>query len=186
MRAKQMSFLPRLSVEHGGALGRGRRKIARPIDPKAAVHVVLRSSLAKGHLSLLHPRHCEHVERYARQIAARNGVRLYRFTNVGNHLHLLVKTPTRKAFQKFLREVAGAIAMIVTGARKGAGLRRNETGRGFWDQLAYTRIVRWGRDFRNLELYFIKNLFEAEGLLTRRMKAAGVQVIPLVGWTGPP
>ena len=44
----------------------------------------------------------------------------------------------------------------------------------------------FGRDFRNLELYFIKNLFEAEGLLTRRAKALGLRVISLAGWARGP
>jgi hypothetical protein len=31
-------------------------------------------------------------------------------------------------------------------------------------------------------MYFIKNLFEAAGLLTKKAKALGLQVIPIVGW----
>jgi hypothetical protein len=98
-----------------------------------------------------------------------------------------VKTPSRKAFQRFLKELAGTIAIIVTGAKKGAALAKNATDRGFWDQLAYTRIVSWGREFKNLELYFVKNLFEAAGLIRRNAKAVGTQPIPWEGWAkGPP
>lgn len=155
---------------------RGRRKAFRPLDPKRPVHLVLRSSRAQGQWSLLHPSNVRHVDGHARRIALKHRVRLYRYVNVGNHLHLLVKTPTRRAFQRFLREASGVIAAAVTGARKG-----NAVGR-FWDFLAYTRVVAWGRDFRNVELYFIKNLFETAGLLTRRAKAAGLRPIPLAGW----
>jgi hypothetical protein len=116
---------------------------------------------------------------------------------VGNHLHLLVRTPTRTAFKAFLRELAGAIPMIVTGAKKGRALPRKkaaaiaghgESGadaaaaRGFWDYLPYTRIVRWGRDFNNVKEYFIKNFFEAAGLLTRKLKREGYEIIPMEGW----
>jgi hypothetical protein len=192
MRTRQLSLLPKaakLTREHGGHLHRGKRKTARAIDSKQLMHIVLRSSQAKGAWSMLHPKHQPHVDRAAREIARKHGLRLYRYANVGNHLHLLVKTPTRTAFKRFLREAAGVIAVIITGAKKSNALERSENGRGFWDYLPYTRIVSWGRDFENLKLYFIKNLFEAAGLLTRKMKAAGVKPIPVLGWAaaqGPP
>jgi REP element-mobilizing transposase RayT len=137
---------------------------------------------------MLHSKNRAHVDEATRRIARKHGVRLHHYANVGNHLHLLVKTPTRTAFKNFLRELTGVVAVIVTGAKKGHALQRRGAGlRGFWDFLPYTRIVSWGRDLENLKLYFVKNLFEAAGLLSRRMKAAGVRVIPLKGWApGPP
>lgn len=190
MRSKQLPLLPkhpRLTSEHGGTLGKGRRKTARAIDPKQLVHTVLRASQARGKWSMLQPRNRHHVDAAAQAIAKKHGVRLYYYANVGNHLHLLVKTPTRTAFKNFLRELTGAIAVIVTGAKKGNGLERKKGLRGFWDYLPYTRIVSWGRDFENLKLYFVKNLFEAAGLLSRRAKAMGARVISLKGWApGPP
>jgi REP element-mobilizing transposase RayT len=174
---KQASFIPRLSPEHGGALRAGMRKTLRPVDPKRPLHVVMRSSLARGHWSLLHPRHKAAVERLTRAIAKKRGVRLYRFANVGNHLHLLVLAPNRRLFTAFLRELPGRIAMLITGAKKGAASKRR-----FWDFIPYTRIASWGREFRGLELYFVKNLFEGAGLLTGKVKAAGLQVIPNAGW----
>ena len=162
-------------------MAKGKRKTARPIDPKQSIHVVLRSSRARGEWSMLNPKHQRNVDRFARTIAERHGIRVYRYANVGNHLHLLVKTPTRRAFQCYLRDLAGTITAVVTGAKKTNPLE----GR-FWDFLAYTKIVTWGREFRNLELYFIKNLFEAVGLLPRRAKALGLRVISLKAWSGPP
>ena len=176
MRARQLSFLPKAQVEHGGELRKGKRKTMRPFDPRRAMHIVLRSSRARGDWSMLRPKNRDNVERLTRAIAKSRGISLYRYSNVGNHLHLLVRARSRKAFQSFLRELTGTIAALITGAKKG-----NAIGK-FWDRLAYTRIVTWGRDFRNLELYFIKNLFEAAGLLTRKAKAAGLRVIPLEGW----
>jgi REP element-mobilizing transposase RayT len=205
MRSRQLSLLPKaaylLNPEHGGLLRPGRRKLARAVSTRDAMHVVLRSSRAKGAWSMLHPRHVDRIESQIRKIARKHGVRLYRHVNVGNHLHLLVRTPTRTAFKAFISELAGAIPMIVTGAKKGRALTRSRagttgtstggadaaTGRGFWDYLPYTRIVRWGRDFNNVKEYFIKNFFEAAGLLTRKLKREGYEIIPMEGWvdTGP-
>jgi REP element-mobilizing transposase RayT len=190
MRARQLPLLPKLpklQPEHGGSLRPGKRKTARAIDPKQLIHTVLRSTQARGQWSLLHSKNRAHVDEAARRIARKHGIRLHHYANVGNHLHLLVKTPTRTAFKSFLRELTGVIAIIVTGAKKGNALqKRGEGMRGFWDFLPYTRIVSWGRDLANLKLYFVKNLFEAAGLLTRKAKAAGARVIPVTGWMAAP
>jgi hypothetical protein len=180
VRTKPQSFLPGLnlkaSASHGGELSRGKRKTYRPIDPKQALHVVLRSSRARGKLSMLHPDHCDAIETFTRQVAFRRGITLYRYANVGNHLHLLVRAPSRIAWQRFLRELSGGIAILVTGARKGSALKRNETQRGFWDHLAFTRIVSFGRDFERLARYFIKNIFEAAGIPMKKLLAQGYRI----------
>jgi REP element-mobilizing transposase RayT len=178
MRPHQLSFLPRTPTEHGGNLHQGKRKTARPIAPKLPIHLVLRSSRARGAWSLLHSRNVGHVRRIVDTSARKYGVRVYRYANVGNHIHLLIQPRTKTAFRGFLREVSGRIASLVTGARKS-----HPVGNGrFWDFLAYTRIMSWGRDFNDVEKYFVKNLFEAAGLLTRRAKAAGLKVISIMGW----
>jgi REP element-mobilizing transposase RayT len=164
MRPRQISFLPKPPKDHGGSLRPRRRKTARAIDPKQLLHTVLKSSRARGEWSMLSRRHRPHVDQAVARIARHHGVRLYRYANVGNHLHLLLKTPSRLAFQRFLKEAAGTVALIVTGAKKGAALPKNESLRGFWDSLAYSRIVSWGREFRSVQQYFIKNLLEAAGL----------------------
>ncbi|MGK5084420.1 transposase [Bdellovibrionota bacterium FG-1] len=181
MRLKKESFLPGFnsktaSISHGGDHTKGKRKEIRPVDPKQALHVVLRSSRARGELSMLHPRHCDPIQHFTQKLARRWGVRLYRYANVGNHIHLLIQVPSRAVWKRFLRELAGGIAIIVTGAKKGAALRPNETGRGFWDHLAFTRIVHFGRDFTGIGRYLIKNLFEAAGVPMKKLLSQGYRV----------
>ena len=65
--------------------------------------------------------------------------------------------------------------MRVTGARKSVELA---DGR-FWDELAYTRVVEWGRDLARTTRYIVTNLFEAAGLISGRDKAAGLRAIEL-------
>jgi REP element-mobilizing transposase RayT len=172
------------SSAHGGGLSQGKRKSFRPVDPKQALHVVLRSSKARGALSMLHPRHCNPVESFVRKTATRWGVRLYRYANVGNHIHLLIQVPTREAWKSFSRELSGGIAQIVTGAQKGSALSRSKdtstaesAKRGFWDHLLYTRIVSFGRDFKGMCRYFIKNLFEAAGVPVKRLFEQGQRLL---------
>jgi hypothetical protein len=159
MRARQLSLLPATPLVHGHDLRKGRRKIARPIDPKRPMHVVLRATQARGEWSMLRRRNKTRIFLLAHEKARRFGVRIYRFSNVGNHLHLLVLPGSREGFQNFLRSTTGAIAFLVTGARKGSGLKRR-----FWDLLAFSRVVSWGREFNVVSVYFAKNLLESLGI----------------------
>jgi REP element-mobilizing transposase RayT len=159
MRGRQLSFLPPPRLSHGGDIRRGKRKLARPLDPKRPMHVTLRALQATGEWSMLRRGTKGRVFLLAHQTAEKYGVRIYRFENVGNHLHLLVLAPSRRAFQAFLRVLTAAIAFLVTGTKKGQKLARR-----FWDKLAYSRIIDWGREFRALETYFAKNLLESLGI----------------------
>ncbi|MCC7441168.1 MAG: hypothetical protein IT285_06030 [Bdellovibrionales bacterium] len=118
-----------LKPVHGGEISLGRRKTRRPLDPRHPIHVTLRAERARGHLSLLAPRVRFTVKRLVQCAAERHGVRLRRYVNVGNHLHVLVKAPTREAFQNFLRQAAGHVAQAATGARKGVPAATLGSGR---------------------------------------------------------
>jgi hypothetical protein len=174
MRAKQLSFLPRAEVQHGGAYRKGKRKLQRPFDRKRPLHLSLRAISASGERSLLHARNKWRVYGVLDKTSAKYGVRIYRYANVGNHLHLLVQAKSRAEFQAFLREFAGGVAALVTGAIKG----RPEK---FWDGLAWSTVVEWGRQFRNAARYVLLNVLEASGLrsreLLRRLEREGLIVI---------
>jgi REP element-mobilizing transposase RayT len=175
VKIKKESLLPGLKLPfattaHGGELAKGKRKTFRPIDPKQALHLVLRSSQATGPQSMLAKPHYQAIHDFVHRSAKRLGIKIYQFSNVGNHLHLLLKAPSRILFQRFLRQIAGGIAMRMTGAKKGNALAKNETQRGFWDYLAFTRIIRFGRDFENVAEYLIKNLFEGAGVPMKKFR----------------
>lgn len=157
MRNQQYSFFKPISPAFGGSLQKGKRKTFRPIDPKSSIHLVLKSKRAKGAWSLLHRRHKTRIQDLLKKLAKENGVKIYQYSNVGNHLHLLIKTKNREGFQKFLRIFSGRVAMLITQAKKGSPQGK------FWDELAFTRIVQWGKDFTRLTRYFIKNEIESIG-----------------------
>jgi hypothetical protein len=135
---------------------------------------------------MLRPKHCNHIRFLLERLQLRWGVRVYRYANAGNHLHLLVRARSRSEWQAFIREFAGGVAMLVTGARKGSPLERKTAGegpeggrRGFWDELVFTRIVGWGRDFRKVSDYVCFNLWEGLGIPLRRYLSRGYRCLEI-------
>ncbi|MGZ3687846.1 MAG: hypothetical protein ACXVBW_06080 [Bdellovibrionota bacterium] len=139
-------------TEHGSGIRERRRKLARPIAKNRCLHLTLRSERAKGHWSLFQERNERHVKHLVHALARKRGVRIYQYANSGNHLHILLHPKSgREEFQRYLKTLTGLIARHVTGARKGQAKGK------FWDGLAYTRLVEWGRDFINAKRYVIQN-----------------------------
>jgi REP element-mobilizing transposase RayT len=152
------------SLEHGGDIRLGKRKIARPLDTSKPLHIVLRSSRAKRDWSLLRPAFAPQIRRRIKTLARRHGLALYGYANSGNHIHILGRARSREGFQSFLRVFAGVTARLVTGARRGRPVGR------FWDRLAYSRIVSWGREYRAVGAYVRQNADEALGLRPYRRR----------------
>jgi len=141
---------------HGGDLALNKRKLDRPLSSKKPIHIVLRSSQAKGVWSFLGVKNQTAIDRIIARQARKFGVTVQDFANVGNHLHLKIKAPTRARFQAFLRSVTCLIARKITGARRGIKLKKR-----FWDGLAFTRVLTSWREEVNLRGYFIGNRQEA-------------------------
>jgi REP element-mobilizing transposase RayT len=155
MKARQLLLLPRSATEYGGRTRLKLRKVARPFSPKLAVHLVFRSDLAKGERSMLLPRHKHLIQTELNRLSKRYRIKVYNFVNVGNHLHLLVKSETKQNLQKFLRVFTGQIAQTILQAKKGRAKGK------FWSSIVYSRLVSFGRDFKTVMNYFVKNQVDA-------------------------
>lgn len=132
--------------------------------------VTLKSSIAIGKFSFF--RHAKFVRLTVGEAAKRFGIRVYEFSINGNHLHFVLRATNRPGYRAFIRTVTGQIAMKVTGTKRGRGKHFK-----FWDSIPYTRILQWGKDFRQACRYVIQNILEAEGVIPyqprgRRFKAA--------------
>ena len=139
---------------------------ARPIVENLSMHVVMRSSLAKGRLSLL--RNKPKLERLLKKMSERHGVRIYKMANVGNHIHIHLRVTRKLRWKGFISGLAGGIARCVGFERSRDGVGGMTVGRGFWDARPFSRTVGWGRDFRVITDYLILNMLEAEGIIPSR------------------
>ncbi len=135
---------------------------------------------------MLHPRNSGHVRELLERLKKRWGISVYRYANVGNHLHLLIRAKSRASWQGFIRELSGGIAMIVTGSKKGNALERSKAKdlpesakRGFWDHLVFTRIVAFGRDFKGVADYVCTNLWEGLGIPVRKLLERGYRILEI-------
>ena len=90
--------------------------------------------------------------------AKRWGLRLYRYENVGNHLHILLRTKQRRQLAGFLRSISGLIARYLLGAERG-----QFKGIKFWDARPFSRIIQWGKEYLQVQTYFDKNRLQAIG-----------------------
>jgi len=161
-KSVQLKFFEDREVKSfGGKLLKGKRKGKRPFSPKASIHVVLKSSKAKQNWSFWKKNNKELIESIVRKQAQLHFVRLYRFENVGTHIHLVIRVKIRQYFRRFLRAVTGLIARSVMGAERDHAILGEEES--FWDYRPFTRLIHWGRDFRNIRFYMDKNYYETQG-----------------------
>lgn len=183
MNGKQISFSQFQEGKvraFGGSLVRGNPRERRPISLKRPLHLVMRSSLARGDRSFLLPKRARRIRAIVDRAASRHGVKLYRFANSGNHLHLVVLPRSRAAFQGFIRSVTGLIARATLGVERGhakgmKGSRRSDQVRSkrvkFWDARPFTRIIEWGRDYKRVSAYLRQNVLEAFGFIPYKPRA---------------
>ena len=190
-RTPQFSMLAKERSAYGGDLLKTRagRRRGRPLSTKETMHLVLRSSKAKGDWSFRRPRNAAHVSRIIDKFSVTYGVRVISMANVGNHLHLQIKLSNRFGYAPFIRAATAAIAMAVTGRNRWssvAGAEKIETSTSlnltrdaatdldtspkrpakrekFWDYRPFTRVVEGLRALLGLRDYVRINQLEGAG-----------------------
>ncbi len=134
------------------------RKGPRPISVKHSMHLVLRSSKAKGLWSFLKPANKLRIKSILVKFSQKFGVSIISLAIVGNHIHLQIKLSHRQTYKPFIRAVTAAIAIAVTGV-----CRWRPSSEKFWDLRPFTRIIESFRELMNLGNYIYLNQLEAAG-----------------------
>lgn len=141
--------MPKEFLPFGGSLLKNSNaKTSRPLSTKHPMHVVLRSSAAKGKWSLKKPTNHKIVEETFKQLASDYGIKVHDSVVVNDQLHLLIQLGDLDNFAPFIRSLSGTIAIKVTGANKLAGLKEK-----FWDFRPWTRVVAQKRGYSLLKDY---------------------------------
>jgi REP element-mobilizing transposase RayT len=148
---KQLTLFKKEKTDFGGTLLIGKRKTRRPLDFKSPLHLVLKSENAKGKFALNPTNH--KLELTIRKQAARFKVKIYALAINWTHAHLVLRITSRQQYNSFVRAATGAMVLKLRAPK------------GFFTLRPFTKICTWGRQFRNLQNYTVKNKLEARGLL---------------------
>jgi len=171
-RSPQSAMLAKERSSYGGILLKTRagRRRGRPLSTKETMHLVLRSSRAKGNWSFRRSHNAAQINQIIDKFSLRYGVRVISMANVGSHLHLQIKLSNRFGYRPFIRAVTGAIAMAITG-RNRWNLTENKLNdrERFWDYRPFTRVVESFKALLNLRDYVRIN--QLEGVGYRRTEA---------------
>jgi putative transposase len=138
----------------GALLKNSHAKTQRPLDSKLPIHMTLKAKKSVMRL----PKNFKLVNTTVARVCKKHGVTIYKYANVGNHLHLVIKIPGRRRWAAFIRELTGRVAQPI-----------KDNGESFWALRPFTRIVRgWRKAFQIAKAYVELNLLEAEGFISRR------------------
>ena len=157
MKQSSFSFLKNYKKEFGGALLLNKRKSKRPLSTKNPIHLVLKSCqtglFSPGNRSL---------EKLIRLQAQKFNIRIYDLSLNWSHIHCVIKLQHKEDYIKFIRALTSVMAQRILKIKP-------ELGKIFRLR-PYTRILSWGRDFKNALSYQIINQLEAWGFLKRHKK----------------
>jgi REP element-mobilizing transposase RayT len=178
----------------GGELLNGRRKSSRPLCGKSAIHTVLKSQWARGTNAFTHRDNFTAIENLIRNRAKKYGIRIYRIAIVSDHIHLLLRAKRRWLYRAFISSLTGQIAQHVMKFQSFAGFLKRFAGEGyqkqhkeqkFWIYRPFTRILCWGRDYRNCLKYLLRNKLEALGFIKYQLRTDyyakwRIKVVPML------
>lgn len=185
-QTKQLSLLKKMPNSYGGELLKTRKGRARgrPLDTKNTMHLVLRSSKAKGDWSFKKSKNARNINAIIAKFSKKYGVRILSYANVGNHLHFHIKLTNRHTYKPFIRAISSAIVSAVTGcnrwqslddihesqlhsyASKAVVAASSKSGKSktkFWDYRPFTRVVIGFRALLGLKDYIRINQMEGFG-----------------------
>ena len=162
-RSKQFEFEDPIFKKAGDVFGgsklRSHPKVKRPLASKLPLHMVLRANQSSFRL----PTTYKVVNDVVRDTAKKYGVRIYKYSNNGNHLHVLLKLSRIPRWAPFIRDLTSQIVQ-----------KLRELGVSFkveklWMGRPFTRIVRgWKKAFQMVKEYIYLNQLEAEGHISRQ------------------
>ena len=124
------------------------------------MHFILKSKRAVGRNSFGHSRNLRAVNTLVEDRCKKYGVKLISYSNNFNHLHMLIKFPSRPIYLRFVRAITAALAMLITRTKKNARSLVK-----FFDERPFTRIVRGLKAYKIAWDYIRLNQLEAAGVI---------------------
>lgn len=146
-------------------------KSHRPLHSRKPLHVCFRSRFATGKRTMLGLNKLK-VHRLVDLLSRKFDVKILKYANVGNHLHLVVKLPggittSRWRYRKWIRLLTSRLAIEIGGSKKGAPFKDDRGRRTkFWDAIPFSRVIHGRRGWNIMSRYVIKNELQGQGVPT--------------------
>lgn len=158
---KQYSFFKNQSASFGGSLLFGKRKEKRPLSTKKPMHLILKSEKASAQLSFVNHRRI--IENIFYKLSTRYGVKVAKLAVNFNHIHVVIHFKSIHSYKSWIRHLTAEMVREIS-------RRTQSLLKGFFTHRPFTRILEWGKDYRNALDYLDLNLMEVVGM--RPEKAA--------------
>ncbi len=157
-------FQKKLPKTFGGQLLQRKRKSKRPLSTKSAIHLVIKSEKAKGNLSFVN--HQSVIIKAISAISKKWNIKVHDQAVNFNHVHFVIRINSESDYRSWIRELTAEIVRLLS-VKTGIKLTQ------FFSLRPWTRILHWGRDFKNAMEYLILNKMEVVGLRpTKKTKKA--------------
>lgn len=139
-KVRQMKESQENTSDYGGSLMKSRdgRMGPRPLATKQSMHLMLKSSLARGKWSFAH--HEEAIYEVTQRFCERYDVDLISLASAGNYLHFHIRLSSKRNFAPFIRGLTAALMMAVTGTSRWHK-PKVLVNKSFWDRRPFTRII---------------------------------------------
>ncbi len=155
MKQTSFSFANKIERQFGGSLNRGKRKTVRPISAKVPIHLVIKSNQKDA----FNPSAIS-IKKLIEVTAKKFSIRIYEVALNWSHVHLVIKLRTREDYKKFIRAVTSLLAQKIRSKKPGL--------KAVFSLRPFTRLLAWGKDFKNVLSYHVVNQLESWGQLSRK------------------
>jgi REP element-mobilizing transposase RayT len=177
MKQISFGFYKNYTNSFGGSLLVGKRKSKRPLSTKNPIHLILKSNhkgvFAPGNISL---------EKLIFSQIKKFNIRIYQHAINWSHIHLVIKLHNQQDYKKFIRSITSIMAQKIR-----AKLQKTDKAyEKVFELRPFTRVLKWGRDFKITMSYQILNQLESLGMIkrvesaTRKRRRVEVQDLGLV------
>jgi len=152
----------------GGELLLGKRKEKRPLSDKKPMHLIMRSDSVK----VFTPTN-KSLKNLIFRTAEKYSIKIYELALNHTHIHFVMKLKNKSSYNAFIRKLTSKMAISIRRFLKKSGFNNNRY-RNLSDIITilthrpFTRILEWGKDFRNCIGYVILNISESMGWERRR------------------
>lgn len=157
----------------GSLLKCGHARTARPLSSKDFTHLVLKSELAhQPEYRMTKKRKL--IEQIIKKNIQNFGVRIHKLAIAGHHIHVLISFKSRRKYFDWVRRITGLIARLMLKKERGLSSENTQSiltiekqlkKLTFWSQRPFTRIIKWGRDFKIVYKYLENNIIQAIGFI---------------------